>query len=271
MEKAATATLAERTRLLQRARLSAATDELSLFYGVPSVSLLPPGVSDDGISVPEPSPAEEGDALSALRMARRAAQQSDALSPADQAAFDAAWSRLALQLEALFEDVAAPEFRSPAAAHPASLVSRFAAWRQLYADEYAGAWGGLALASAWEFWVRKEMGAWDALRDAAGNAGVASGPQGLDGFEWHAQLGAYAENGPEPPVGGDEEAVGNVVSAVVVPLLVKRAEAGAYDVWSESETRGAIELVEQVGYVLERTGARFQVSCFFLSRAQVRS
>jgi GC-rich sequence DNA-binding factor len=239
---------------VQRARAKQMEDELALFHGVPELSLLPPvplraDAEPDEVAEAEPSPGDDGDAMSDTRAARREQPTLDDLRPEDQAAFAKAWQGITTRLDELLSDVQAPEYRSPAAQverhgtlvpHPASLVSRFSDWRTRYADEYAGAWGGLALSGAWEFWVRREMGAWDALRCAAGGA---SGPQGLDAFEWHAQLGAYAEAQPEPS-GGDEEAVGNVVSTVVVPLLVARA----------------VELAEQVGYVLERDGWRFQVS-----------
>lgn len=286
-ERAAASHLAERARLVQRARAKQMEDELALFHGVPELSLLPPlplraDAEPDEVPEAEPSPGDDGEALSAVREARRHQPAVEDLRPEDAAAFTKAWQGISTRLDELLSDVQAPEYRSPAAQverhgalapHPASLVARFADWRTRYADEYAGAWGGLALSGAWEFWVRREMGAWDALRCAAGAAAAGSGapgPQGLDAFEWHAQLSAYAEALPEPS-GGDEEAVGNVVSTVVVPLLVARAERGAYDPWSELETRGAIELVEQVGYVLERDGWRFQVSSAFGQEWSIQS
>lgn len=215
-------------------------------------------------------------------MAKRAALSSpDAediytLSPTDAGAFTSARSDTSSRLGALFADVNAPEFQDPRALtpsgspHPGSIVERFDAWRRRYPDEYSGAWGGLALAGVWEFWARKEMGAWDVLRAAAplGKAAAGTdenekdlGPAGLDEFAWHAGLTHYAEAHVDlGPVGGDDETIGTIVSNVVVPRLISFVERGAYDPFSSRETRAAVEMVEQVGYVLERHGWRFQVS-----------
>lgn len=54
----------------------------------------------------------------------------------------------------------AEDFRDPRV----GLARRFALWRREYGEEYEGAFGGLGMVGAWEFWARGEMGDWDPLR-----------------------------------------------------------------------------------------------------------
>ncbi|KAK0539265.1 hypothetical protein OC834_000116 [Tilletia horrida] len=196
--------VAQRSRIIQKARAKDAEDELALFFGVPSTSLLPaPGgntkeddagaVSSFQVDETSSEPIEDGPALSPIREARRtqAAQRPpgydpDDLSANDRIAFQDARGEVYAQLQKITADVLAPEFLDPAATvaadeeteagnagaepkarrrlHPASLVSRFGSWRSKYPDEYMGTWGGLALAGAWEFWCRREMADVDLLR-----------------------------------------------------------------------------------------------------------
>jgi len=120
---------------------------------------------------------------------------------------------------------------------------------------------------------------WDALRAAAPKSAGSeaeiqkgAGPRGLDGFKWHRDLTLYTErhlstSGITPSsdedlqsVGGDDEAVATMISNVVVPKLCSIAEKGGYDPWSARDTKAILNLVEEVSYVLEVDGWRFQVS-----------
>lgn len=286
------------------ARAKDAEDELSLFYGVPSISLIP-SISKNGtengntnghpteVDVP-PNPIEDGDALSSIRENRRAIASNSQpstedeylLSPPDLSSFLSERNSISSKLVNLFSNVQASVFRDPAARvsstssslNPSSIAARFSNWRSQYPQEYTGAWGGLALAGVWEFWARWEMLEWDPLRSSAPRnsqneieISSKAGPRGLDGFKWHSDLTLYterhlstsAESNQDQDfqqIGGDDEAVATMVSNLVVPKLCSIAEKGGYDPWSFRDTRAILCLVEEVSYVLERDGWRFQVS-----------
>jgi GC-rich sequence DNA-binding factor len=74
--------------------------------------------------------------------------------------FAASQHDLERRVHALLEDVKAEDFRYP----ERGLALRFADWRKRYPEDYDGAFGGLALVQAWEFWARGEMVGWDPLR-----------------------------------------------------------------------------------------------------------
>jgi GC-rich sequence DNA-binding factor len=59
----------------------------------------------------------------------------------------------------LLSDVRAAEFRDPSL----GLAKWFGEWRGRFGDSYTGAWGGLGLVGAWEFWVRLELLGWNPL------------------------------------------------------------------------------------------------------------
>ena len=261
--------LVERAALVQRARALSMTDEASLFHGVPARSLLPKAAgTEDGPAVQdEDVPASDGGPLSVIRETRRASapHMPDVLPPADEAAFQVAQKDIQRRTRQLLDDVKAPEFTDPAVRvdgrlHPSSLVTRFSQWRALYTDEYANAWGGLTLAGVWDFWVRKDMCGWDVVK---------AGGYSLDGFSWHRELTRYAaandgSGEPTSALGGDDEVTSHVLCNTVMPAIIVACERGAYDPWIPADCRSMTELLEQVGYVLERDNARFQslVSAF---------
>lgn len=291
------ALLSERTTIVQRSRAKDMEDEMSLFFGIPSVCLLPPQraasnrdpessmlLDDEEEEVAERAeewnPAEDGAATSELRARRREAGAVPAnqgilgdicLSPPDQAAFDRARVPLTRREESLMGNVEASEFKRPNATvssagaqaklHPSSVHARFATWRSRYSDDYHGAWGGLAMASVWEFWARKELALWDALRWTSGDMCV--GPKDLEAAESLAAVQYYIEDalesGSDATLGGDDEAVNTLVNTVFVPKLMAMAENGAYDPWSSAETQRAVLLARQVTDFLDRKGVRFQV------------
>ncbi|PWN90132.1 hypothetical protein FA10DRAFT_266632 [Acaromyces ingoldii] len=287
--------LQERTRMTQRIRARDAEDELSLFFGVPSRSLLPGNSKlseeeqSDNASEISRLPQEEGDASSPIRISRRekAAARGEKgydLEASDFAAFAIARQDLERRLKQLFDDVKAAEFLDPAAEitresdgrkalHPASLAARFMHWRKRYPDDYAGAWGGLALSGVWEFWARKQCCLWDIFRAFSnGQRGAEEeatlGPSSLDRFPWFIELTHYAEANyegkPAGAIGGDEEVVQSIINNVVIPRALSLVEAGAFDPWDPRDNRGALELVEQLSYLIEKSSAPFQslVSAF---------
>lgn len=272
LEHNAIALLVDRTVSRQRARALALEDALALFHGTPSASLWVPREKDEAL---RPMNAD-GPGTAPVREARRAALgivpdvSSQRLSPEELAHFQAGREELARDAVRLLDDTKAPEFRSPLAAdesgawHPRSLAARFHDWRTRFPGEYDLAWGGLAVANAWEFFARNELVQWDPFwatgRDAPDEAQLDGPASGLEGFAFEHELSAYVDADPREENkarGGDAEASATLVSNAVVPRLVVLAEQ-AYDVWSAAETGAALTLVEQVSYLLDASGWRFQ-------------
>lgn len=302
IEREWTRLLVERCRIVRSARANMLADDIALFHGVPATSLLSQ-VHTDEDSALAPSltqlPSQDGDALSNVRGQRRGFNESlgnaaatnvakhaaSDLAPADHVAFETEREQIVARVRKLLEDVQAPEFLEPAARisredgtkalHPSSLVARFHRWRRLYQDEYSNAWGGLTLASVWDFWIRRELCGWDMLRLDEQQPSARS----LDEFGWYAELAHYAERSkqlesaergamdedePKAPLGGDDEVVAHAFSNTVLPLFTGQLEAGVFDAWSAKDNRNALELAEQISYVLEKDNWRYQVSAHAL-------
>jgi GC-rich sequence DNA-binding factor len=79
------------------------------------------------------------------------------LPPSDATDYLAALKQLSRQRDEILADVKANEFKDPRL----GIGARFASWRERFDDSYIGAWGGLALVGAWEFWTRLEMLGWN--------------------------------------------------------------------------------------------------------------
>jgi GC-rich sequence DNA-binding factor len=165
--------LKERRDMIQARRRAENEDDLSMFLG--SFSTLPhtePEELDEmGRIVPRfNAEATRGDRRAA-RAARRALRlkkgrqsqdeegySTDATLPSSDAAdYLAALQRLSDQRDQILSDVKANEFKDPSR----GIGARFAAWRERFEDSYVGAWGGLGLVGAWEFWARLEMLGWN--------------------------------------------------------------------------------------------------------------
>jgi len=266
--------MVERAQMVEKARAIAMTDEACLFHGVPARNLLPKLTAlpeDERMATDEEhEPIADGGALSVIRETRRttAGQYEDSLPPADEAAFEAAQKDIQRRLRQLLDDVKAPEFLDPAIRinsrlHPSSLVVRFHQWRTLYPDEYANAWGGLTLAGIWDFWIRKELCDWDLPK---------SGHNSFDEFQWHKELTRFSAAGSKKEergedsidsataeaIGGDEEVISHVIANTFIPRVIDACKSGAFDPWSAKDTRSMTEILEQIGYVLERDNSRFQ-------------
>ena len=165
--------LTERYSILSLRRLADDSDDLALSLGIPlptsSASLLPSFL---------PPTSQDQAPQSLLRQSRRQTRLSrfppstlnsaedqglltdEELSGDLEADYRAAKEDLGKRVEGLFSDVGAEDFRDP----NVGLGRRFAVWRRDYAEDYEGAFGGLGMVSAWEFWARGEMGDWDPLR-----------------------------------------------------------------------------------------------------------
>jgi len=79
------------------------------------------------------------------------------LPPSDAADYRAALEQLSRRRDDILSDVRVNEFKDPSV----GIGIKFAEWRERFEDNYRGAWGGLGLVCAWEFWARLEMLGWN--------------------------------------------------------------------------------------------------------------
>ena len=153
-------------------------DDLALCLGVPRpASYSEPEETDElGRVVPPQNTtpairAARRIARSNRRLLRRARNQAPrgqdeegystdgSLPSADADDFRIALGKMEGRKVDVLADVRANEFRDPRM----GLGKWFGEWRQAYEESYVGAWGGLGLVAAWEFWGRLEMVGWDPI------------------------------------------------------------------------------------------------------------
>lgn len=161
--------LKERRDMISKRRLQDDEDDLAIFLGaLPTPVETDPEEYDElGRLVPRQNPEvsrrERMRSRTARRSQRPPAQEEDgystdsSLPPSDQVDFRTAMSNLASKKEKMLEDVRSDEFKDPSL----GVGKWFGEWREKYSDSYTGAFGGLGMVSAWEFWVRLEMLGWD--------------------------------------------------------------------------------------------------------------
>ena len=151
------------------------SDDLSMFLGsLPTLPHTEPEELDEmGRVIPRLNAEATRSDRQAARAARRVARlkigrrsedeegySTDATLPSSDAAdYLAALQQLSRQRDQILSDVKVKEFKDPRL----GIGARFAAWRERFEDSYVGAWGGLALVGAWEFWTRLEMLGWNPL------------------------------------------------------------------------------------------------------------
>jgi len=85
------------------------------------------------------------------------------LSSDQEEDFQLAITNLKEKGEGVLSDVRAGEFRDPSQ----GLGKWFGEWKERYEDIYVGAWGGLGLVGAWEFWARLEIVGWNPFQVSA--------------------------------------------------------------------------------------------------------
>ncbi len=161
--------------------------------------------------------------------------------------------------QTLLDDVKAPEFREPGATaddgsaglHPRSILARFSQWRSRFPSDYNAAWGGLALASTCDFWVRKEV-----LECAFFDISKV----GLENLHTQVSLHDYASDGltSDSVLGGDDELIETSLQLSVLPTLLRFAEASAYDACDHAQTKG---LALQLGELLNTGGNVLKAPC----------
>jgi GC-rich sequence DNA-binding factor len=265
-------------------------DDLALFLGSPPrPPNAEPEVDELGRDIDPATRRPERRAARKARHARRAAAKAaksakgpsmeeeegystDAsLDSSDASDLQDALAALASRAEDIMADVRAPEFRDPATG--AGLAKWFGEWRARYEDIYVGAWGGLGVVGAWEFWARLEMvqRAWSPFERRGPAAG---GRMEVEGFRWFAGLFAYShprsrggagqgaeEEEGEGEVGPEGDLAAAMVGTAVVPRVVKMVEGGGFDPYDAGIVRSAVEFGEQVEVACGKE-AKFQVRRF---------
>ncbi|KAI0304447.1 GCFC-domain-containing protein [Multifurca ochricompacta] len=258
--------LKERRDMIRARRRAENEDDLSMFLGpLPVAPQAGPGELDEmGRILPRLNPEVVRDDRQSARAARCALRRKNArqdddeegystdatLPPSDAADFLAALGQLSRKRDEVLSDVMANEFKDPGL----GIGLRFAGWRKRFDDSYTGAWGGLGLVGAWEFWARLEMLGWNPFEDL----------RTLDSFHWYNNLYKYSrpthsEEEEEPQLGPDGDLVSAVISTVVIPRLSKLIEGGALDPFSSNDTRRAVDLTEEIEVSVERNNHRFQI------------
>jgi GC-rich sequence DNA-binding factor len=140
-------------------------DDLSLFLGY-----IPQLASEE----PPKSSRQERSAARLIRRTQRrqvgaalAAEEGfstdSSLSSDQEDDFQLAITKLKEKAEGVLSDVRAGEFRDPSQ----GLGKWFGEWKEKYEDIYVGAWGGLGLVGAWEFWARLEIVGWNPFQVSA--------------------------------------------------------------------------------------------------------
>ncbi|KAL1412967.1 hypothetical protein Q8F55_000716 [Vanrija albida] len=253
----------ERSTMVVQRRAADDADDLSLFLGIPTSST-PESTTDDS--------AANSDARRIRRIAREdrrarrrgvmaAAVPSDVdglstdseLDDETTDAFTASQHDLDREVESLLADVKAVDFRDP----NQGIAVWFGDWRKRYPEEYNGAFGGLSLVQAWEFWARGEMVGWQPSRS----------DNPIESFKWFTSLYNYSRPKPEnaddddmdlePDVGEEGDLATEMVSKAVVPLFIKGLEVGAYDPYSTPQTRRSVDMVEVIGDLTRKESRKY--------------
>lgn len=244
-------------------------DDMTLFLGALPPSSAEVDESDDlGRIVPRANPSVRRHERRQSRIARRTRRtqpgpkatdaeeegfsSDSSLSPSDAADYSEAQHALASRARAITADVRAPEFQDPRR----GLARRFGAWRERHGEEYTGAWGGLGMVAAWEFWARLESIGWNPLADG----------RTLDEFGWYLALYEYSrprssgeDEGEEGELGPEGDLAAAMVATAAVPRLCAILEGGALDVYSARDVRRLVDLAEQVEASVERGHLKHQV------------
>ncbi|KAG1872371.1 GCFC-domain-containing protein [Suillus subalutaceus] len=261
--------LKERSEMIAQRRQADGQDDLSLIFGPLLVSVDQfEEVDDLGRVLPRANPVTVRREREAARIARRLRRKREretraittlldredgystdsSLPPSDAMDYRSAMERIANDGHNLLSDVHAAEFRDPSL----GLAKWFGGWRRRFGDSYTGAWGGLGLVGAWEFWARLELLGWNPFETS----------HTLDEFSWCASLHEYCgdkDDGLEPDTGPNDDLVSAMISTAVVPFICKVVEAGALDSYSALNTRNMINLAEQVEASIGHDNHKFQM------------
>ncbi|THH30125.1 hypothetical protein EUX98_g4055 [Antrodiella citrinella] len=258
----------ERQDMVTRRRSAEDEDDLSLFFG--SLPVPPRDQPDEidelGRVIPHANPAaarrDRLTARAARRQHRRAISQAqeeegfstDSSLPQSEAAdYDAATKKVRSKRKDVLIDVKAKDFLDP----NVGLVKWFGEWRDNFGEIYTGAWGGLGMVGAWEFWARLEMLGWDPLEDS----------RTLDTFNWYTSLHDYSrprqseddEDGMEPDLGPDGDLVSSMITTAVIPRVCKILQGGSFDPYSAKHIRRLIDMAEEIEVSVGKENQKFEM------------
>ncbi|TCD70747.1 hypothetical protein EIP91_001776 [Steccherinum ochraceum] len=263
----------ERHDMISRRRSAEDEDDLSLFLGelpIPPRDQ-PEQVDELGRVVPEANPAVTRRERAAARTARRQARRTtrppppsqddegfstdSSLPPSDAADYSTATRKVLSKRQEVLSDVKAKDFLDPAV----GLVKWFGEWREKFGETYTGAWGGLGMVGAWEFWTRLEMVGWDPVEDK----------RTLDAFEWYTALHDYSrpsiqteedeDEDMEPELGPDGDLVTAMITTAVIPRICKILEGGGFDPYSAKHVRRLVDLAEEVEVSVPKENPKFEL------------
>lgn len=175
------------------------------------------------------------------------------LPSSDAADYQLALEKLSQKRNDVLSDVRAGDFKDP----NLGLSKWFGEWREQFGDIYTGAWGGLALVGAWEFWARLELIGWIPFEST----------HSLDSFRWYRALYEYARPQPrntfegavKAELGPDGDLVSAMISTVVIPRLSMIIQGGGMDPYSAKDVRRVVDLAEEIGLSVEKNHIKFQV------------
>ena len=154
--------------MINKRRQADDQDDLSLFLGIPPVENSVEAAASDELgriiqtANPVVARRDRMAGRSARRLHRRARNQKQeeegystdsSLPPSDAADFETAIHKLLDKRKDVLSDVQAKDFKDPGT----GLGKWFGEWRSRFGDSYTGAWGGLGMIGAWEFWTRLEI------------------------------------------------------------------------------------------------------------------
>ncbi|KAI0338869.1 hypothetical protein BDW22DRAFT_1457945 [Trametopsis cervina] len=259
--------LQERSDIIAKRRKADDEDDLSLFLGIlPTAPVVKAEETDElGREVPHPLISRHERMISRsdrrlLHRVKRGKQEDEeegfstdsSLWKSDEADFDLAIEKLDEKRKDILADVRAKDFKDPTV----GLSKWFGEWRDRFGDIYTGAWGGLGMVGAWEFWTRLEIVGWDPLWER----------HSLDTFAWYRSLYDYsrpraigADEEDEPELGPDGDLVSAMISTAIIPRLCKIIEGGAFDAYSAQATRSVINIAEQIEVSVQREDLKFQM------------
>ncbi|KAI9465519.1 GCFC-domain-containing protein [Lactarius psammicola] len=258
--------LKERRDMVRTRRRAENEDDLSLFLRPPPTvpAAGPEDLDEMGRDIPRSRSQITRDDRQRERVARRVTRRKNGrlgqdeegystdatLPPSDAADYLAALELLSRKRDDILSDVKVKEFKDPSV----GISLRFAEWRERFEDSYQGAWGGLGLVGAWEFWTRLEMLGWNPFQDS----------RTLDSYHWHGNLYKYSrpiqsDEDEELQLGPDGDLVSAIVSTIILPRLSKLVEEGALDPYSSKDIRRLLHLAEEIEVSVEKNHHKFQV------------
>lgn len=279
----------ERSVMVSKRRKADDEDDLSAVLGilpVPAPEIGTEQIDELGRVVPSANPsatrrdrASARDARRTLRRAKQNKQEQEegystdsSLPPSDAADFEVAIEKLLAKRDDILSDVRAKDFKNPGL----GLSKWFGEWRDRFGDSYTGAWGGLGMVGAWEFWTRLEILGWDPLQVSGTFTHTSrkllihslfQGARSLDTFAWYKSLYEYsrprlpdADEEEEPELGPDGDLVSAMISTAIIPRLCKIIDAGGFDPYSARDLRTLVDVVEQIEASVAREDLKFQVS-----------